>query len=209
MRVIYGASNELADHLLAGAPGDVFISADAAPLDRLASAGMIAHNSRRSIAENSLTIVGAAEVKSIKKVSDLQNSRFTRVAIAEPECPLGKFSRAYLQANKIYDRLQPKLLEVDNSRAVLAAVDSGAVNAGIAFASDAARSETVKTLLTVPADQSGSVYEAVIVRQANARRRTGEKRSGADEEASRLLEFLTSRAAAHCFQRCGLRSIQR
>ena len=35
VRAIFGASNELVDHLLAGAPGDVFISAELAELDRL------------------------------------------------------------------------------------------------------------------------------------------------------------------------------
>src|SRR5262245_10774748 len=35
VRTIFGASNELADHLLAGAPGDVFITAEQSELDRL------------------------------------------------------------------------------------------------------------------------------------------------------------------------------
>jgi molybdate transport system substrate-binding protein len=208
VRAIYGASNELADHLLAGAPGNLFIAADATPLDRLAAAGMVARNSRRSVAENSLAIVGRSKLQPIKKPDELLSSRIKRIAVAEPECPLGKFSRAYLQANKIYEPLQSQLFEVDNSRAVMTAIESGTADVGIVFASDAVRSETAKTLLVVPAEQSGSVYEAVVLQAPTGRSRAGGKRSAADDEARGLLDFLSSRTAARCFQRYGFRPVQ-
>ena len=58
-RAIYGASNELADHLLAGVPGDLFISADTAELDRLAAAHLLSNGSPRIVARNGLAIVGS------------------------------------------------------------------------------------------------------------------------------------------------------
>ena len=115
VRVIYGASNELADHLLAGAPGNVFISADATPLDRLEQAGLIADGSRRALLQNTLTIIGSPQSKPLRKAADLLNSKIKRIAVADPECPLGKCSHRFLHVSKIYHALKPKLLEVDNS----------------------------------------------------------------------------------------------
>ena len=47
-----------ADHLLAGAPGDLFIPADAAHFDRLQAAGLLDKTSRRTLAYNALAVIG-------------------------------------------------------------------------------------------------------------------------------------------------------
>ena len=46
VRALYGASNELADHVLAGAPCDLFISAEVSVIDRLDGAGSIGSRDR-------------------------------------------------------------------------------------------------------------------------------------------------------------------
>jgi molybdate transport system substrate-binding protein len=216
VRAIYGASNELAEHLLSGAPSDIFISADAAPLDRLAAAGLIPAGSRRKLAHNGLTIVGSQQAKAMRRPADLLDRKIKRVAIAEPECPLGMCSHDYLRGGKIYESVKPKLLEVDNSRAVLSAVESGAADAGLAFASDAARSNRLKTLLRIPSAKAGAEYAAAIVGRSSAPRKS--KPTAASEkskqvasqqtEMQRLFDFLTSTAAARTFRRCGFRPSQ-
>ncbi len=143
IRAVYGASNELAVHLLQGAPGDLFISAEVSVIDRLQAAGMLAPRSRRVVAANSLVAIAPQEIRGVRKLADLLTARVRRIALAEPACPLGKYSRDYLRAAGAYDALLPKVLHVDNSRAVLSAVASGAVDAGLAFASDAARAAAV------------------------------------------------------------------
>src|SRR5438552_4141971 len=61
VRTVFGASDELATHLLAGAPADLFLSADARQVDRLAAAGSVKTSSRTVLAGNDLAAVAPAD----------------------------------------------------------------------------------------------------------------------------------------------------
>src|SRR5262245_30032552 len=126
IRAVFGASNELADHVLSGAACDIFISAERSEIDRLDSARKLIPRSRRPIAFNGISAISQS-AKIARTAAGLLSDRIGRVAVAEPACPLGKYSKHYLQTLGIYERLMPKLVHVDNSRAVLTAVSSGAV----------------------------------------------------------------------------------
>jgi hypothetical protein len=97
VRAIFGASNELADHLVAGAPGDVFISAEPAELDRLSTFGLILPRSRRTFARNGLAFVGRPTMKVVTSMRELGTAKFRRIAVAEPTCPLGNHSRSFFE----------------------------------------------------------------------------------------------------------------
>jgi molybdenum ABC transporter molybdate-binding protein len=200
VRAIFGASNELADQVLAGSPADILLSADAVVLDRLDEAHLLVARSRRSIANNGLGIISHLDstVEALKKPSDLLDRRFKRVVLAESVCPLGQYSRDYLTKVGIYEQVAKKALLVDNSRAVLAAVASGAAQAGIAFASDAVGRGNWKLVMRVPTSQMATTYEAAII-----------QREEPHEGVRRLLDFLTSPAANRCYRRCGLGTIAR
>jgi molybdenum ABC transporter molybdate-binding protein len=198
VRTIFGASNELADHLLAGAPGDVFISAELTELDRLESAKLLADDSRQIIAKNGLAIVGGPKALPVKKPADLLLPRFNRVVLADAACPLGQYSRAYLEQAGVYDKLLAKAMLVDNSRAVLAAVASGAAQAGVAFSSDATTQRSWRLLLSVPTSKAAVTYAAAII-----------DHGGSLEEVRRLSEFLSSPTAVRCYRRCGMKPASR
>ena len=193
VRTIFGASNELADQMLAGAAGNVFISADEPQIERLESAGVTVKNSRRPIAKNSLSIIGSVGAKQIAKPADLLQSRFKRIVLAEPECPLGRLSKMYLAKIGVYEQFEPRLLHVDNSRAVRAAVASGTANAGLAFTSDAVGEGRWKLLLRIPPSQAATTYLAISI-----------KRETADKNVDRFLKFLSSPTAKRCYRAAGL-----
>jgi len=100
-----------------------------------------------------------------------------------------------LSKARIYDELLPKVLHVDNSRAVLAAVASGAADAGVAFSSDAAQAGSLQTILRVPTARATATYVAAIV-----------GRGRATPSAEQLLDFLSSSTARRCLKRCGFRA---
>ncbi|HEY2828123.1 MAG TPA: molybdate ABC transporter substrate-binding protein [Pirellulales bacterium] len=193
VRAVYGASNELADHLLAGAPGDLFISAEARQIDRLAKAGRLVAHTKCVVATNGLAVIGPRGTKPLKKITDLRSKRIQRLVVAEPACPLGGYSKSFLESAGVYDDLLPKVLHVDNSRAVLSAVAAGSADAGVAFASDAARSEICQILFQISASQATAQYVAAIVK--------GGQQSKA---AKALLDFICSASGAKCFRRHGL-----
>src|SRR2546428_321063 len=53
----FGASSDLARQIRAGAPADVFFSADTAKMDALEKAGLVRHADRRELLSNRLVVV--------------------------------------------------------------------------------------------------------------------------------------------------------
>ena len=104
VRVIFGASDELADHLLAGAPCDLFLSADARPLERLQKTRLAAD--AVVLAENHLAAIGPADrAIPVRKAADLVRPAVKRLALADPSCPLGRYARQYLEESALYAKL--------------------------------------------------------------------------------------------------------
>ncbi len=193
VRAVYGASNELAEHVLAGAPCDLFVSADPAHLDQLGAAKLIRNKSRKIVATNSLAAIGLNESRtSVSAPRDLLSPNVKHVAMADPVSPLGKCSKSYLDRLGIYEALLPKVVPVDNSRAILAAIRSGCADAGLAFASDAAKATDCRILFTVDPADAGLSYVAAVC--------DGDRK----KDAQSLLDFFDTVSAQRCFRRCGL-----
>ncbi|HEX5269674.1 MAG TPA: molybdate ABC transporter substrate-binding protein, partial [Gemmataceae bacterium] len=150
VRAVFGASDELADQLLAGAPFDLFLTADPGHLDRLEAAGLVERGRRVPLAGNGLAAVAAAgRDLAVRGPADLAGPDAPRVALAEPPCPLGAYTRAYLDRLGLPAPLPGRSVRVENSRAVIAAVRAGQADVGLAYASDAARAEGCRTLFRV------------------------------------------------------------
>jgi molybdenum ABC transporter molybdate-binding protein len=189
VRAVFGASNELADHVLAGAPCDLFIAAEKRELDRLVAGKRLLPKPQRLIATNRLAVIGREGAPQLRKIKDLLSERIRCVVLAEPECPLGRYSKAYLESVGIYQGLLPKVLHVDNSRAVPAAISSGAADVGIAFISDAGRAD-FEILLRIVSEKAEARYFAGV----------GENFG---EQCGSLIRFFESTLARKCFTRCG------
>ena len=193
VRVLYGASDELAYHLLAGAPGDLFLTADAAQLDRLEAASLLQSGSRIVLAENVLAALApAGKPIAVRKSADLAGPGVERVALAAPTCPLGAYSRAWLDAVGLGAVLE-RAVVLDNSNAVVAALRAGQPDVGLVYASDAMRHDGCRLLFRVRHPSAVVRYEAAILTHSRHA-----------EPARALLDFLTSKAAARRFRRCGL-----
>src|SRR5436190_20631438 len=120
-KVVYnfGGSNALARQIQAGAPVDVFFSADEATMDSVPT------TDRHDILGNRLLILG-----------NLRTAR--RVALANPAAvPAGVYARQYLQRIGLWREVAPKVIPTENVRAALAAFEGGNVDAAIVYATDA------------------------------------------------------------------------
>jgi molybdenum ABC transporter molybdate-binding protein len=193
VRAVFGASDELADQLLAGAPFDLFLTADPGHLDRLEKAGLVEPGRRVVLAGNGLAAVGAADrALDVRGPADLAGPRGPRVALADPGCPLGAYTRAYLERLRCYEPLRQRAVQVENSRAVIAAVRAGQAEVGFAYSSDAARAEGCRTLFRARRTPTPIRYVgAVLSRTPDA------------NAARQLLVFLTSAPALRRFRSCG------
>lgn len=196
VRAVFGASDELADHVLAGAPVDLFITAGPEPLHRLEAAGIAERKTRVVLAENVLAAIGPADGEvPVRSCSDLTRAGVHRIALAEPTCPLGRYTRDYLSSLGLYERLHERAVYVDNSRAVGAAVRAGRADVGLVYGSDAVDPVGCRLLFTARKGPSPMQLAGAVVHQ-------GQQAAS----ARALLKFLASREAATRFRQCGFRA---
>lgn len=197
VRVSYAASSALARQIEAGAPADLFLSADRDWMDHLEKRGLIRAGTRADLLTNRLVLIApkdspvrAAIAPGFPLAALLGEGR---LAMADASAvPAGKYGRAALQALGVWDSVEGRIAQADNVRAALALVSRGEAPLGIVYQTDAIAEPKVRILDSFPEDSHPRiVYPVALTTQA-------EEMGGAD-----LLVFLKSREAEAAFRRHG------
>lgn len=191
----FGASSTLARQIEAGAPADIFFSADETQMDKLAKQSLIDPATRKDRLGNTLVIVVPADSSlKIQSPSSLTNTGIKQIALADPQVvPAGVYARAWLENLHLWPAVQPKVIPTENVRAALAAVASGNVDAGIVYKTDAAISRKVKIAYEVSQGDGPNIrYPMALV-----------KSSPQPEAAKRFLNYLSSKEAGQVFTQYG------
>lgn len=159
----FGASSDLARQIEAANKADVFLSADEDWMDHVARAGLVDAGSRRAMLSNRLVVVGAPDSPlAIGSATDLARAPFKRLALANPEAvPAGKYAKAWLDRQGLWAAVGPRVLPGVDVRAALAAVEAGAAEVGIVYATDAVLSKSVRVLYAVPVGQGPPIVYTV------------------------------------------------
>jgi molybdate transport system substrate-binding protein len=169
VRFNFGPSSGLARQIEEGAPADLFFSADLAQMDTLDKNGRLEPGSRKNLLSNLLVIIAPADSKiTIASAKDLLKPDVKNIALAEPtSVPVGVYSSKYLEREGLWDELKRKIVPVLDVRATLAAVESGNVEAGFVYKTDAALSKKVKVVYEVPIDKGPKItYPIAIVKES-------------------------------------------
>jgi molybdate transport system substrate-binding protein len=164
-----GASSLLVRQIEAGAPADIFFSADGTTMDQLRKAGLIDVSTREDQLSNALVvIVPAGESVPISSGSDLLKPDIRRIALGNPKAvPAGVYAKAWLTRLGLWQQVESKVLATDNVRSALAAVESGNVEAGVVYKTDAAISPKVRVAYEIPAAESpGITYPMAVLKDA-------------------------------------------
>jgi molybdate transport system substrate-binding protein len=187
-------SNVLARQIVAGAPVDVFISADEAQMDVVDRAGLLVPGSRVPVVGNELVVVVDEKRSDIASVQDLAGRRIRRIAIGDPQAvPAGIYARVYLERTGLWGQLASRLVPSSNVRAALAAVRNGAADAAIVYATDARTTSHVRIAVSIGGSYAPRiVYPAAVV-----------KSSRHLPEAARFVQFLQTPEARRIFERHG------
>jgi molybdate transport system substrate-binding protein len=145
----FGGSNDLARQIQAGAPADVFFSADTAKMDALEKAGLVRAGDRREFLSNALVvIVPSASAAKVASAGDLAS--FPKIGLADPaSVPVGVYAKTWLTGLGLWEKVEPKVVPMLDVRAVLAAVETDAVPVGIVYRTDAAIARSAKIVFTV------------------------------------------------------------
>lgn len=191
----FAGSNFLARQIEAGAPADIFFSADEAQMSALEKKALIVPESRRNRLSNALVIVIASDSDlQIKSAQDLASAKVKRLALADPAgVPAGIYAKQYLQNQNLWTTLSPKIVPTENVRGALMAVQSGNVEAAIVYKTDAAVSKNTKIAFEIPvADTPGIRYPVALLQDS--------KQPAA---AQKFLTHLFSTNATSLFQKHG------
>lgn len=170
--ISYAGSSALAKQIIAGAPADIFISANMAWADEVEKAGLVADGGRRDILANSLVLIAHgkdAERITIAPGLDLPALLADgRLAMAMVDSvPAGIYGKAALTTLGLWDAVAPSVAQADNVRAALSLVAAGEAPYGIVYATDAAASDNVTIAGTFPADSHPPiVYPAILLKDA-------------------------------------------
>ncbi|MBI2388015.1 MAG: molybdate ABC transporter substrate-binding protein [Deltaproteobacteria bacterium] len=188
VRFSWGGSGDLARQIEAGAPADVFLSADEAKVDRLERAGLVA--SRRDLLRNKLVVVvPRTSTRTVATPQDLAG--LGKIALGDPaSVAAGAHAKAWLEAAGTWAAVAPKVVPTLDVRAALAAVDAGAVDAAVVFRTDASLARASRVAFE-PADQPRIVYPVAVLAR------------GKRDDAHAFVEHLASSAGRAVFDKLG------
>lgn len=195
VRFNFASSGALARQINAGAPVDVYVSANTKWMSFLEGKGLLADGTRVDVVKNSLVL--AVPTGSAMTYDGFPENLEGMLAVGDfKSVPAGTYAEASLKALGWLDDVQGKLVTGASVRTVLMYVERGETDAGIVYLTDAMQSEKVKVIGTFPEDTHPPiVYPAACM-----------KESGASAKA--FLDFIQSSAGSaiwkkHGFERVG------
>lgn len=198
VRFSFAASSALARQIEAGAPADLFASADLEWMDYLTERRQIAPGTRVDLLGNRLVVVAPADsaVRDLPLTADAIRAAVGTGRIATGEVtsvPVGRYAKAALERLGLWAEVQPRLAQAENVRAALAFVSRGEAPLGIVYETDARADPRVRVVAAFPADSHAPiVYPFAATAQARQA-----------EGARRFLAHLSGREARAVFEAQG------
>jgi molybdate transport system substrate-binding protein len=196
--VSYGASSALARQIDAGAPADVFLSADLEWMDYLEQHHRLAAGTRAVLLRNTLVLI--APKSSAVKLAIVPGLALAaalgdgKLAMANPESvPAGKYGKAALETLGAWPSVERHVARAENVRAALMLVARGEAPLGVVYRTDALAEPAVTIVGTFPAaSHPPVVYPAAVIAG-----------SAAPAAATALLDRLRSPSARHVWEKHG------
>lgn len=146
--VSLGSSATLARQIAQGAPADVFFSASPVWTEYLAEENLL-RAPARTVIGNRLVVVGREEAELLTTPDDLL--AFYDIAVADPaSVPAGLYAREGLERAGLWETVEPRLIPTVDVRAAVAAVQTGAAEIAVVYASDVRGADGVRVLLDWP-----------------------------------------------------------
>lgn len=195
--ISYAASSALAKQIEAGAPADIFISADLDWMDYLAERKLIQPDTRATLLGNRIVLVAprdSAVELTIGPDFDLAGALGDgRLAMADVKAvPAGRYGQAALETLGVWGSVESRIAQAENVRAALLLVSRGEAPLGIVYQTDAAADRQVRIVGTFPADSHPPILYPIAVTAASDK-----------PDAPAFVAYLKSAAARPLFEKQG------
>lgn len=202
IKIIYnfGSSGALQTQIEQGVPCDLFISAAAKQADDLEQKGLFRKGTRKNLLMNQLVLVVPKDAKSdIHSFADVAGDSIRKIGIGEPaSVPAGQYAMEVFKYLGIWDVIQNKAVLGTNVRTVLTYVETGNVDAGVVYKTDALISDKVKVIAVAePETHQPIIYPAAVLSGA-----------GHPKEATKFLAYLSGKEARGIFEKYGFTVIK-
>jgi molybdate transport system substrate-binding protein len=190
--VVFDNANVLVNRIRAGEVGDVFLSPGELEIHQLAKEGYIVETSIADWGSLDLVVIAAAGTKGLNRIGDLKSPSVRRISMAHPKSnSVGYYGQKALESYGLWGPLQSKLYLREAPLEAIKLVESGEVDAGIAYFTcplDTAPEKASKAAMRIVAKIPRDKYPAI-------RLQTGLFRKAKQPALGRVfMEFLSSAA---------------
>lgn len=195
----FASSSALARQIEAGAPADIYLSANEQWMDYLDEAGLIETATRVSPISNRLVLIVPSDSDigppAIDESLDLGSllGPNGRIAVGDPDhVPAGIYAKEALQSMGLWSFAEPRLARADDVRAALVLVGRGEAPLGIVYSTDAAISDRIRIVGIFPPETHAAIrYSFAVLRDQDNR------------DAVDFYSYLTGPEAIETFERYG------
>lgn len=201
VKLSFASSAVLARQLEAGAPADVFFSADQEWMEYLDQRGAIRRDTRTNLLGNRLALIAPSDSRVELAIAPgfplAQALGRGRLAIGDPDSvPAGRYARSALTSLGAWNEVADRLVRAEDVRAALAFVARGEAPLGIVYATDARVNPRVRVVGLFPADAHLPITYPVALTRAAA------------PGAETFLRFLCGEAARAAFAKAGFTTLR-
>jgi molybdate transport system substrate-binding protein len=195
--ISFAATSALARQIRAGAPADLFVSADEAWMDEVERGGLLRPGTRSAFLGNRLVLIAprgsAVRLRIAPGMRLAQALNGGRLAMADPDAvPAGRYGSGALEHLGVWASVSGHVARGESVRAALALVERRTAPLGIVYETDARASGEVEVVGRFPADSHSPItYELA------------ELRAAPSAGAAAFRRFLLSREGRSIFARYG------
>lgn len=193
----FGSSGALARQISQGAPADLFFSAAEDKFTQVKEKGLIDEDAWANLLGNELALVVPIDTE--QEISTFDAIvKAERISIGTPSAvPAGKYAQETLEGIGVWEDVESKVVYAKDVRQVLTYVETGNVDAGIVYKTDALVSDKVKVAATADETMHTPViYPAGIV-----------KNSAYIEEAQLFYSYVQEEESIKIFEKYGFKGL--
>jgi len=190
----FGSSGTLQQQIIQGAPADLFFSAAEDKFDELVDQGVIDEENSIDLVGNEIVLVTPLNsLKPIESFRDL-GDKAQSISIGTPETvPAGMYARELLENLGEWEKVEDKMVFAKDVRQVLTYVETGNVDAGIVYNTDALISSEVTIVeLAQEGTHKPIIYPVGVISESEN-----------IDEAKIFYEFMQSEEAIYILEKYG------
>lgn len=191
----FGASGALQQQIEQGAPSDIFMSAATKQMDMLSKKSLLLEDTKVNLLGNTVVLVVKSDSPLAIDFKDSASDKIKKIALGEPKTvPAGQYAEEIYKTLNILDGVKAKAIYGKDVTEVLTWVESGNVDAGVVYGTDAKSSTKVKVAAVATKDlyKTPVVYPVAVI-----------KASKNVDDAKEFLKFLSSAKAKAVFEQYG------